>query len=175
MEVEIVDGGGRPQPPGTVGHLRCRGPTVSTAYLAESDATREEGFREGWYYPGDLASLDEAGYLYLRGRSSDLIASGGVEFLPNEVEAVLAAHSSVAEAAVVGRPGREGGEEVVALVVTRGEPEHEALAAHMTHRLPAAKRPRQIIYLKALPRTPNGKIDRIAVMRMATRHADPIK
>jgi acyl-coenzyme A synthetase/AMP-(fatty) acid ligase len=172
MEVEIVDGRGRSQRPGTVGHLRCRSPTSSTAYLVESDGTREEGFREGWYYPGDLASLDEAGYLYLRGRSSDLIVGDGVEFLPNEVEAVLTAHASVVEAAVVGRPARDGREETVALVVTRGAPEHEAIAAHLTRHLPPAKRPRQIIYAKTLPRTPNGKIDRVAVKRMAIQYAD---
>ena len=172
MQVEIVDRRGRPQPPGTVGHLRCRSPTSSTAYLVESDGTREEGFREGWYYPGDLASLDEAGYLYLRGRSSDLIARDGVEFLPNEVEAVLTAHASVMEAAVIGRPAHDGREEVVALVVTRGAPEHEAIAAHLRHHLPPPKRPSHIIYAKALPRTPNGKIDRVAVKRMAIQYAD---
>ena len=171
VEVEIVDGRGRPQPPGAVGHLRCRSPTSSTAYLVESDGTREEGFREGWYYPGDLASLDGEGYLHLRGRSSDLIAGDGVEFLPNEVEAVLAAHASVVEAAVVGRPARDGHEEAVAVVATRGAPEHEAIAAHLMQHLPPAKRPRQIVYAKALPRTPNGKIDRVAVKRMAIQYA----
>jgi len=170
MEVEIVDGCGQPQPAGTVGYLRCRSPTSSTAYLVESDGTREEGFREGWYYPGDLASLDGEGYLHLRGRSSDLILGDGVEYLPNEVEAVLAAHASVVEAAVVGGPARDGHEEVVALIVTRGEAEHEAIAAHLTQHLPPAKRPRQIIYAKALPRTPNGKIDRVAVKRMAIQY-----
>ncbi|HVM78424.1 MAG TPA: class I adenylate-forming enzyme family protein [Stellaceae bacterium] len=175
MEVEIVDGRDRPQPAGTVGRLRCRGSTVSKFYLVESDGTRDDGFRDGWYYPGDLASIDESGYLYLHGRSSDLIAGDGVEFLPNEVEAVLTAHASVLEGAVVGRAARDGREEVVALVVTRGAPEHESLAAHLARHLPAAKRPRQIIYAKALPRTPNGKIDRIAVKRIAVRHADPVQ
>jgi len=173
IEVQIVDERGNPRPSGAVGHLRCRGPTVSPAYFVESDSGRDgEGFGDGWYYPGDLASIDDAGYIYLRGRSSDLIVSGGVEILPSEIENVLAAHASVAEATVVGRAASGRGEEVVALVVTRGKPEHPAIVEHLARHLPADRRPHHIIYTKALPRTPNGKIDRVAVKRLAIQYAD---
>jgi len=175
MEVEIVDAQDRPLPAGRVGRLRCRGSTVSTYFLVESDETKDEGFRDGWHYPGDLASIDRDGYLHLHGRSSDLIVGKGVEFLPNEVEAVLAAHASVLEAAVVGTPIRGGGEEAVALVVTRGQSEHDAIAAHLARHLPPDKRPHQILYTDTLPRTPNGKIDRVAVKRLAERHLNSVR
>ena len=172
VEVEIVDARGNPRPVGAVGHLRCRSPTVSPGYFVESDTWQGgEGFRDGWFYPGDLASIDDAGYIYLRGRGSDLIVSGGAEILPAEIEAVLAAHALVAESAVVGRAASGLGEEVVALVVTRGEPEHRAIVEHLDRHLPADRRPHHIIYTKALPRTPNGKIDRVAAKRLAIQYA----
>jgi len=175
MEVEIVDGQDRPLPAGSIGRLRCRGATVSTSFLVASDETRDEGFREGWHYPGDLASIDRSGYLRLHGRSSDLIVGKGVEFLPNEVEAVLTAHASVLEAAVVGAPVGGGSEEAVAMVVTRGPSEHAAIAAHLARHLPPDKRPQQILYADTLPRTPNGKIDRAAVRRLAERHLNSVR
>jgi acyl-coenzyme A synthetase/AMP-(fatty) acid ligase len=72
----------------------------------------------------------------------------------------------------VGRAASGRGEEVVALVVTRGKPEHPAIVEHLARHLPADRRPHHIIYTKALPRTPNGKIDRVAVKRLAIQYAD---
>ena len=170
-EVEIVDRQGNSLPPGSTGHIRCRGPAISSGFYSESDnAAGTEGFRDGWFYPGDLGAFDEGGYLVLKGRSSDLIVRRGIEIQPTEVEAVLSEHPSVAEAAVCGRPSPAIGEEVVALVVARGESQHEELSQYLIGRLPQEKLPDRIIYAKSLPKTNTGKVNRQEVKAMAARH-----
>ena len=171
VEVEIVDRQGNPVPSGSTGHLRCRGPAISRGFYSEGDGTAgAEGFRDGWFYPGDLGAFDEGGYLVLKGRSSDLIVRRGIEIQPTEVEAVLSEHPSVAEAAVCGRPSPAIGEEVVALVVARGESQHEELSQYLIGRLPQEKLPDRIIYAKSLPKTNTGKVNRQEVKAMAARH-----
>jgi acyl-coenzyme A synthetase/AMP-(fatty) acid ligase len=170
-EVEIVDRQGNRVPTGSTGHLRCRGPAISTGFYSESDgASGTEGFRDGWFYPGDLAAIDESGYLLLKGRSSDLIVRRGIEIQPTEIESVLSEHPSVVEAAVVGKPALSVGEEVVALVVARGEAQHEELSQHLMSRLAPEKLPDRIIYAKSLPKTANGKVNRAEAKAMAARH-----
>ena len=170
-EVEIVDRQGNPLPAGATGHLRCRGPAVSSGFYAESDGSAGmEGFRDGWFYPGDLGSIEAGNYLVLKGRSSDLIVRRGIEIQPTEIEAVLTEHPAVAEAAVCGKPSLSVGEEVVALVVSRGESQHEDLSQHLMNRLPQEKLPDRIIYTKSLPKTSIGKVNRQEVKAMAARH-----
>ena len=106
-------------PPGTVGRIRVRGEVVSTEFWNDPEASRE-AFRDGWYYPGDLGSLDADGYLTLAGRAKDMIIRGGVNIYPAEVEAVLQAHPAVVDSAVVGWPSKEFNEEVAAFVILKG-------------------------------------------------------
>jgi len=169
-EIEIVDRRGNKVLPGAIGHLRVRGPQVSSGFYSDADGSGHERFDDGWYYPGDRAMVDEAGYVYLKGRASDLIVRRGVEILPSEVEAVVASHDSVAEVVVVGRPAAGIGEEVVALVVARGEPKHEELTQHCMGRLAPEKMPGQIVYAKALPKTANGKFNIAEIKALALRH-----
>ncbi|HMK66942.1 MAG TPA: class I adenylate-forming enzyme family protein [Stellaceae bacterium] len=170
-EIEIVDRQGNPLPAGATGHLRCRGPMISTGFYAETDASAGmEGFRDGWFYPGDLASIEAENFLVLKGRSSDLIVRRGIEIQPTEIEAVLVEHPAVAEAAVCGKPSLSIGEEVIALVVSRGESQHEDLSQHLLGRLPQEKLPDRIIYTQALPKTSIGKVNRQEVKAMAARH-----
>jgi acyl-CoA synthetase (AMP-forming)/AMP-acid ligase II len=158
-EVEIVDDEDSPLPKGTVGRLRCRGPGVAGDFYGGSLAAREdEQFRDGWFYPGELAEMDDDGYLYLKGRASDLIIRGGVNIYPDEIERILLLHLSVAEAAVVGSPSREFGEEVTAFVVPRGDIAVREVMAHCRARLTAHKVPRRIIPVEALPKTAAGKV-----------------
>ncbi|HLJ20046.1 MAG TPA: fatty acid--CoA ligase family protein, partial [Stellaceae bacterium] len=114
----------------------------------------------GWYYTGDIAALDAAGFLHLKGRVSDMILRGGSNVYPDEVEAVLAEHPAVADVAVVGRPSPQLGEEVVAVVVTRGAVATDELIAHCRRRLSAYKLPAEIMFVSELPRTSFGKPDR---------------
>ncbi len=162
VEAQVVDEAGRVMPPGMVGRLRCRG-TEGKGFAADVDPASDERFRNGWYYPGDYAHLDEAGYIFLRGRGADTINRNGVELFPAEIEAVIAQHPNVAEVAVAGVPRPMPGDELVALVVPIGQAQHEAVAQFCQTRLPAERWPDRIFYTQALPKTAGGKLDRARV------------
>jgi acyl-CoA synthetase (AMP-forming)/AMP-acid ligase II len=158
-EIEIVDEADRVLPRGGEGRLRVRGPGAASGLDTEA-ASASEAIRHGWYYTGEIAALDPDGFLYLRGRATDVILRGGSNVYPDEVEAVLAEHAAVAEAAVVGRPSLHLGEEVVAFIVARAPVASDELAAHCRRRLSAYKVPAEIHLVEALPRTNFGKTDR---------------
>lgn len=157
--VEIVDEGDLPLPRGEAGRLRVRGPGAASRLEAGS-AGAGESVRDGWYYTGDIAALDDAGFLHLKGRASDMILRGGSNVYPDEVEAVLAEHAAVADAAVIGRPSPQLGEEVVAVIVARAAVTTDELIAHCRRRLTAYKLPAEILFVSDLPRTSFGKPDR---------------
>jgi acyl-coenzyme A synthetase/AMP-(fatty) acid ligase len=162
IEVQVVDEAGRLLPPGAFGQLRCRG-TEGKGFAADVDSASDERFSGGWFYPGDSACLDEAGYIFLKGRAGDVIRRNGIEIFAAEIEAVMAQHHTVVEAAVVGVPRPVPGDEIVALVVPRGPVQHEALAQHCKSRLPPERWPDAVFYAQALPKTAAGKIDRARV------------
>lgn len=178
VEVQIVDRADQLLPPGAVGRLRCRG-SESKGFAAENDLEGDERFRDGWYYPGDIGYRDDEGYIFLKGRTVDLIQRPGGEIYAAEIEEVIAAHPSVQEVATVGVPRADGapGEEIVAVVVTRGDAQHEALAQHCRTKLPPERWPDRVFYAQALPKTPGGKLDRAQVAGMAIaeirRHSAP--
>lgn len=132
-------------------------------FAADVDPASDERFRDGWYYPGDYAHLDDAGYIFLRGRAGDAIARNGIELFPAEIEAVIAQHPDVAEVAVAGVPRPVPGDELVALVVPQGQTQHELIAQFCQSRLPSERRPDRIFYTPALPKTAGGKLDRAQV------------
>jgi O-succinylbenzoic acid--CoA ligase len=134
------------------GEILVRGPTVASG-LAKED---------GWLPTGDLARLDQDGHLWIVGRLAHRIISGGVNVDPAEVEAVLRTHPGIQEAVVVGIPDPEWGEKVVTAVVPRDgvSLKSEELNRLARAALSPAKRPRSILAVKALPRNPNGKVDR---------------
>jgi acyl-CoA synthetase (AMP-forming)/AMP-acid ligase II len=158
-QIEVVDETDRALPRGAAGRLRVRGPGAATR-LESGAAGAGEAVREGWYYTGDIAELDDAGFLYLKGRASDVILRGGSNVYPDEVEAVLVEQAAVADAAVVGRPSPQLGEEVVAVVVVRAPVTTEELIAHCRRRLSPYKLPAEIVFVSELPRTSFGKPDR---------------
>jgi acyl-coenzyme A synthetase/AMP-(fatty) acid ligase len=171
LEVEIVDERGEPLPAGRYGAIRCRSPLLSRPCPEDAGAQRAEYFRDGWYYPGDIGALDADGYLYLRGRVADIIRHAGHEVFAPDVEAAIARHPLVAEAAVIGIPSPSLGEEVVAFVVKSGALEHDALANHCRTALAPAQRPDRIFYIAALPRLDAGKIDRPRLQSLALSEA----
>ena len=158
-QVEIVDETDCPLERGTAGRLRVRGPGAASR-LESGTAAAGEAVREGWYYTGDIAALDGAGFLHLKGRASDMILRGGSNIYPDEVESVLAEHPAVVDAAVVGRPSPALGEEVVAVVVARATVTVDELIGHCRRRLSAYKVPAEIVFAAELPRTSFGKPDR---------------
>jgi len=157
VEVEVVDDDDRPLAADAVGRIRYRGPGVATGYHLDPEASLER-FRDGWFYPGDLAAIDADGYVCLRGRREDVIIRGGINLYPTEIEAVLTAHPAVLEAAVVPRNSAALGEEVAAFVVPRGPVTPETLAAWCTERLAPYKRPAVITLLDEFPRNSAGKV-----------------
>jgi acyl-CoA synthetase (AMP-forming)/AMP-acid ligase II len=164
IEIQIVGPDGKPVAPGAMGQLRLKGPTVSVGFFNPEDNARgTERFEDGWYYPGDVALINKSGQLFLKGRMADVIKIGNLTIYPREIEEVVAKHEDVAEAAVIGRPGTDGVEEMVAFVVGRPGYRHREIMAHCHRSLPPNKRPKFIFYLDAIPKTRNGKINRPAL------------
>jgi acyl-coenzyme A synthetase/AMP-(fatty) acid ligase len=157
-ELEIVDRQDRPVASGEDGILRVRGPGVASEMIGEETGEGPASLRDGWFYPGDLVRRDEEGYLQLKGRAADLIIRGGVNIYPAEIEKLLLTHPAVAEAAVVGRPSAELGEEVAAFVTARTTLDAGLLRQFCRERLAAYKVPRDFILVADLPRTAAGKV-----------------
>jgi acyl-CoA synthetase (AMP-forming)/AMP-acid ligase II len=159
MEIEIVDLNGARLPSGAIGHLRCRSITAASGLVGHQGGL-DEGFVDGGYYPGEIGSLDADGYLYLAGRSAEMIRRGGIEIFPPEIEAVFSAHPAVRDVAVIGRKAANGAEEIVAFVVVQGNLSREDLMQHCTSRLPRERWPDRVGILDALPKLADGKTDR---------------
>jgi long-chain acyl-CoA synthetase len=159
-EVEVVDADDRPLPDGAAGLLRIRGPGMGSPLAGQSS---QANFRGGWYYPGEIARLDSAGYIFLLGRTSDVIMRNGAKVYPAEIERILLEHPGVLEAAVLGHRGADNEEAIVALVVPRGRLAVGQLVAHCRARLTPHKVPRQFHLLSQLPRNTAGKLDKLAL------------
>ncbi|MEO1595677.1 MAG: class I adenylate-forming enzyme family protein [Pseudomonadota bacterium] len=155
VEVEIVDDDGHGVLTGSVGLLRYRGPGVSTRTIDAAGNVTDVG---PWFYPGDLASCDEAGYLRLAGRRKDVIVRGGINIYPAEIERVIAQSPAVREVAVVGVASAARGEAVHAFVA--GDVTEADLQAHCRTHLAPYKQPEAWHQLDALPRTAADKIDK---------------
>jgi len=156
IDVRVLGDDDRELPVGEVGEVCVQGPTVMAGYWQRPEETAA-ALRNGWLHTGDLGRFDEHGYLYLLDRAKDMIITGGSNVYAVEVEAVLAAHPAVQEAAVVGVADRTWGELVVAVVV--GDATNEpALAEHCAGALAGYKRPRRYVFVDELPRNAYGKV-----------------
>ncbi len=156
-EVEVVDEHHQQVAPGVVGAVRYRGGSVAESFYRNPQDS-VAAFRDGWYYPGDLGRFDDAGFLYLTGRSKEMIIRGGINIYPAEIEHALIAHPAVAEAAVVGWPSRERGEEIAAFVVCRKPISPDGLLEACRQVLAPYKIPRAIFIVDELPKSSFGKI-----------------
>jgi malonyl-CoA/methylmalonyl-CoA synthetase len=146
---------------GDQGEVLLRGPNVFSGYWDNPAATAEAFDPEGWFRTGDLSSVDDHGYLRIEGRSKELIITGGYNVDRREVEELLFEHPGVAEAAVVGTPSEEWGEQVTAFVVPAdpaAPPGRDELLGFAAERLAAFKRPRVLHYVEVLPRNALGKV-----------------
>ena len=160
VEMKVVDDAGDELPTGEVGEIVIRGHNVMRGYHDRPDATAEAVSPEGWFRTGDMARVDEDGFFFIVDRKKDLIIRGGYNVYPREIEEVLYEHPAVVEAAVVGIPHTDLGEEVAALVVTRADADidPDALRAWVKDRVAAYKYPRTIAFVAELPKGPTGKI-----------------
>jgi long-chain acyl-CoA synthetase len=157
--VRIVDEHDQELPPGVVGEVRLQMPGRQREYYKDPAATAET-WRDGWLVTGDLGKLDEDGYLYIVGRSKDVIIRGGNNVHATDVEHVLVRHDGVKEVAVVGGPHPVLGEDVVAFVVLQpgAEVTAEELRAFGLEQLADYKVPRQFVFVDELPRNATGKV-----------------
>lgn len=160
VEIRIVDEGGKTLPPHQVGEIIARGPRVMTGYWEDEEKTRKVMTEDGWLRTGDQGWLDEEGYIYLAGRSDDMIIRGGENISPEEVEDVLCRYQKIDEAACIGIPDPEWGQEPQALVVLKkGESATpEEIMEFCRERLAGFKRPKSVVFLESLPRNQMGKI-----------------
>jgi acyl-CoA synthetase (AMP-forming)/AMP-acid ligase II len=152
--------------------LQVRGPQVFEQYHGDPDATAAAFTTDGWYRTGDLAEMDEEGFVTIVGRAGNLIRTGGEAVVPEEVEAVLHRHPAVADVAVVGVPDPTWGEVVAAVIVTvpgAGTPTVEDLFEHCEGDLARFKRPRRVLVVAEIPRTAStGQVRRrLIVDRLA--------
>jgi long-chain acyl-CoA synthetase len=161
-EVRVLDDEGLDVPTGEIGTVYMKLGHSDFEYFkdrSKTDANRTAGF----FTVGDVGYLDEAGYLFLCDRKSDMIISGGVNIYPAEIEAALLTHPEVADAAVFGIPGDDWGEEIKAVVepapgVVGDDALSDRLLEHCAERLAKFKLPRSIDYTAEMPRDPNGKL-----------------
>jgi long-chain acyl-CoA synthetase len=155
LEVMVADADDRALPCGETGEILCRGDVVMPGYWDNPEASAAT-LRGGWLHTGDVGTFDAENYLTLKDRSKDVIISGGSNIYPREVEEILLEHDKVREVSVIGRPDPEWGEVVVAYVV--GDADRGELDAMCLNGIARFKRPKDYVFISALPKNNYGKI-----------------
>jgi acyl-CoA synthetase (AMP-forming)/AMP-acid ligase II len=157
--VMIMDPEGEILGPGQEGEIVAQGPRVMQGYLNRDEDT-SAAIKDGWLHTGDVGWMDEDGYLYITGRTKDLIIRGGENIAPGEIEGILQQHAAVEDAAVIGVPDVEWGEEVKAIVVFKPgqQAPEEELTQFVKDRLASYKAPRYYAFVDDLPRNYVGKV-----------------
>jgi long-chain acyl-CoA synthetase len=160
VEMRVVDDDGAEVAVGEVGEIAIRGHNVMKGYWRRPDATAEVLDADGWLRTGDLGRVDEDGYFFVVDRKKQLVIRGGYNVYPREIEEVLHQHPDVREAAVIGIPHEELGEEVAAAVALRdgARTSAEEVRAFVKERVAAYKYPRVVWLVDELPKGPTGKI-----------------
>lgn len=171
VDVRILDPLGDEAPLGESGELCVRGRGAMQGYWQRADLTAET-IVNGWIHTGDIAKMDERGYLYIVDRKKDMIISGGFNVYPREVEDALTSHPAVAQSAVFGIPDEKWGEQVTAAVTLKADQtvSAEELIAHVRELKGAVQAPKEIIFPEQLPQTAVGKINKRALRDMAAHN-----
>ena len=163
VQIRIADAeNGEPVTQGTVGILEVSGPNVFSGYWNMPEKTREEFRKDGFFITGDMAQMDDDGYVQIVGRAKDLIISGGYNIYPKELELLLDELDGVLESAVIGVPHPDFGEGVVGILVAR--PGSELNEAELLERIKSEiarfKQPKRLIVVNELPRNTMGKVQK---------------
>jgi len=172
-DVSIRNKQGKEKAIGEVGELWVKGPQVMQGYWQHDGDTKKTLTEDGWLHTGDVARIDENGFVYIVDRLKDMILISGFNVYPNEIEAVIAAHPKVLEAGVVGVADPKSGEAVIAIVVKSDQTlNEEELQAYCHKNLTGYKCPKHIVFVDTLPKTNVGKILR---RELRQQYADKIK
>ena len=172
--LRIVDGSGTDVAPGASGEILVRGDNVMIGYWNAPQATAA-ALVDGWFHSGDMGHQDQEGYLYVDGRSKDMIISGGENIYPAEIENLLIESPDIAEASVIGRPDARWGEIVVAVVVPKadGVLTGEQVLKLLDGRIARYKHPKEVLLVSELPKTALGKVRKEDVRQMVARASLP--
>jgi acyl-CoA synthetase (AMP-forming)/AMP-acid ligase II len=162
QDARIVDDDGAELPRGSIGEIEIRGATVMKEYFRDPENTRK-ALRNGWLRTGDVARMDDDGFIFIVGRSKEMILRGGENISPLEIEEVAARHPAVREVAAVGVPDRIWGETVGLCVVARSPVSEGELVEHCKAHLSPFKVPQRVVFVEALPRNAVGKVTRNAL------------
>jgi long-chain acyl-CoA synthetase len=161
IDLRVVDENGRDVAPDgqEVGEIILRGDSVPKGYLGMPRETAET-VKEGWFYTGDMATVDEDGYIYIVDRKKDMIISGGINIYPREIEEIIYTHPAVSHCTVIGVPDEEWGETPKAVVVLREEMKatEDEIIDLCRQSLASYKKPTSVDFVDSLPMTPSGKI-----------------
>ncbi len=163
VEVQLLDSDGSEVPVGAEGAIYIKAPTTGRFEYYKEPAKTDSSYRGDWYTLGDMGRFDEDGYLFLTGRTAELIISGGVNIYPVEIDEVLIRHEAVADAAVVGVPNEDWGEEIKAVVELKPgfKPDAgtiQSILEFARDQLPGFQRPRSVDFVDTLPRNAAGKV-----------------
>jgi fatty-acyl-CoA synthase len=170
-DIRLVDEDGHDVAVGEKGEILVRGPNVMTEYWQDPEATRA-AFTDGWFHTEDIAHRDSDGFLYVDGRTKDMIISGGENVYPAAVENVLSECESVQEVAVVGRPDEYWGEVVIAVVVPSGaDRDAQKVLSICEGRIAHFETPREVVFVDRLPRNAMGKVEKDALCAMVQQIA----
>jgi acyl-CoA synthetase (AMP-forming)/AMP-acid ligase II len=170
-DLQLVDDKHKPVARGEVGRISYCTLAVPDGFYKNPEATAES-FHEGRFLPGDLGRFDNDGFLYLVGRSKDVIIRGGVNIYPADVESTISSHDSVLDVAVVAWPIGEMGEEVAGIVVTKEPVTESVLLEHCRSRLAKYKIPRRIFFMDTLPRNDGGKVSKKILAQLLPSELD---
>lgn len=159
VHIAIVDEGWNRLPAGTTGEIVVSTPTVLSHYLGDT-ALGEDVVKDGYYRTGDVGYVDADGFLFITDRIKDMIVAGGVNIYPAEIEKALVSHPAVVDAAVIGVPHDDFGEQPLAFIVgdRQAMPVEEELLTYLDAHLANYKKPRQFVFVEQLPRNPVGKV-----------------
>lgn len=166
LELKVVNDQGEELPPNQVGEIIVKAPSLMKGYFNNPHATAE-AIKNGWYYTGDMGSIDEDGYVFISGRKKEMIRVGGQDVYPSDIEEILYTHPKVVEAAIVGIPDKVLGEVVKAVISLKGgeTATEEEIIEFCKEKLASHEIPKKVEFVTALPRTPAGKIRREELKR----------
>lgn len=174
VTLRVVDDSGAAVMPGATGEIIASGDNISPGYCRDPAATLEK-FPGGDLRTGDLATVDEDGYIYIVGRRADFIKSWGHRVSPQQIEEALAGHPGVLDAAVVGLPDPDAGEAIVLVIVpvdAQRPPEPAEVIGHLRDRIPKHMVPKEVRFMDAMPLNANGKVSRADVRALLQADAD---